>query len=180
MASAVLSAFYETLDQHLSTDIAELLEPRSGGGPPQRELQRALMLGDRAIREWAPTAVTYRSPTTPSRLEGLPQLGRPEDIEAQVVPLAKLEAQSAGVDESGVFQAVIDLVEPLEALDTESTNAGNAAELRAAGARAARVLIAASRLLGEAWALSQANETMRDLVALDGWVNRLGTRYEIS
>lgn len=143
-------------------------------------MQRALMLGDRAARDWAASAIASERPGTPNHLELLGQLGKPEDSYHELAPAARTEfdaAQSARLRD--VAHAVQDLAGVVPKLDTEASAERNGPWFRAVGTAAADVLIKAAALLGdEEFIVDQANATMADLVALAGWQNQLGPRFE--
>src|SRR5688572_12972074 len=58
MASIVASAFRDRILSALSSDGAALLDNARGSGPEYREMNRALLLADRAVREWAASAIS--------------------------------------------------------------------------------------------------------------------------
>ncbi|HMJ36665.1 MAG TPA: hypothetical protein VK501_22360 [Baekduia sp.] len=64
-------------------------------------------------------------------------------------------------------------------LDTEDDLHGNAVAFEAIGKTSASILTMAGQIhQNEEWIVDQANETLRYLIALPGWRNRLGPRYE--
>src|SRR6476469_5854372 len=79
MPSIVATAFHEAVVTDLPQEIAELIDSARGGGALYREFNRALMLSDRAVREWAASALAQAHPESKNHLEQLPQLGKPED-----------------------------------------------------------------------------------------------------
>jgi hypothetical protein len=187
MTSVVASTFRDTLAADLVDERSALLDPARGGGPEHREMNRALMLGDRAAREWAAAVLARARPGAKNRLEALDQLSRPEEAYHRLAPAVEEERKSAATDdERDLLDRLGCLAEHLQALDTEASNELNRASFEGVGQAAAEVLVAAGRAHGdddpgresdEGFALARANETLRDLVSLDGWTNRLGPRY---
>ena len=180
MASVVASSFRAHLVERLPGDQQSFVGGARGGAPERREINRALMLGDRAVREWAATAIAKRRPGAPNRFEELAAVSRPEDAYHDVEPAARAE-QTAAVspEERAVAEAVVALAEALRDIDTESDVAGNRAALELVGGAAADVLACSAEFLGGAeFAVEQGNRALRDLVDLGGWTNQLGPRFD--
>ena len=72
ISSIVISAFRDRVVQRLPAESGELLRNPVGGGPEVREVQRALMLADRAARDWLGGALAELRHGVPNRLEELP------------------------------------------------------------------------------------------------------------
>jgi hypothetical protein len=180
MASIVANAFRERVVSALSSNQAALLDPARGGGPEFREMNRALQLADRAVREWAAGAVSAQRPGDPNRFERLDQLAKPEAYGFDVRPAAEMEHKAAQTNEQrAVAQAVKRLADAVPELDTEATLEMNTPALEATAEAAADVLAAAAAVLGgDEFILAQADETLGDLVAVSGWQNQLGPRFE--
>lgn len=156
-----------------------MLDNARGSGPEFREVQRALMLADRAAREWGGGAIGAQRPTGRNHLEALNIVGRPEDHDYVTGPAADAEARAAqSPEQSAIARAVRAVAEAAQEIDTEASVAGNAPALRATAEAAADALVAAGAVLGETFIIEQANETLRDLVALPAWKNQLGPSFE--
>ena len=161
-------------------------DPPVGGGRAFREMHRALMLADRAAREWAGAAIAHIRPQAPNRLESLPVLGKPEDGYFVLQPAAEQERKAARQQrDEELAQLAYEIGEAMAALDTESTNEDNRAAYeevarKAAACRllAAGVLTANSTLHPADFVVEHANRMLLDLIALRGWTNQLGPRYE--
>jgi len=149
MASVPVHAFHDEIASSLTAGAAEMLDDARGGGPEFREMNRALMLADRAAREWAASAIASERPGAPNHLEQLGQLGKPEDAHHVLDPAARLEQTAAtSTGQCDVALPVQDLAAAVQELDTESI------------------------------IVEQANAAMADLVPLAGWHNQLGPRFE--
>jgi hypothetical protein len=180
VASVVSEAFRAGLLTALSDDEASFLHAARGSAPERREINRALMLNDRAIREWAAMAVAHERPGAPNVFEELGPIAKPEDGYHHVEPAARTEQGAAMSSTSrAVADAVREVGEALAEIDTEADVAGNRVALDASGRAAARVLVQASAVLG-AWefVVEQGNRVLADLVGLTGWANQLGPRFE--
>jgi len=180
MASVPAQAFHDEVASSLTALSAEMLDDARGGGLDSREMNRSLMLADRAAREWAASAIASERPGAPNRLEQLDQLGKPEDAHHALDPAARSErAAATSTTQRDVARAVEDLAAAVQELDTEASAVGNAPAFRAVGKAAADVLVKSAAVLGdEQFIVEQANAAMADLVALAGWENRLGPRFE--
>jgi hypothetical protein len=119
-------------------------------------------------------------PGAPNRFERLDQLGKPEDAYHELEPAARGEANAASSgEEHDVAVAVQHLANVVSELDTEATLAQNTPALREVGIAAADVLAKLAVLLGgEDFIVAHANRMLADLVALPGWANQLGPRFE--
>ena len=95
MPTIPAEAFHDRICDELSDAVAPMLDPARGGGPEFREMQRALMLADRAVRDWAPRAIGEQRPGAPNRFQQLGQLGRPEDHYHETRPAADAEVKAA-------------------------------------------------------------------------------------
>src|SRR3954470_17559482 len=112
MASIVANAFRERVVSALSPNQAALLDNARGSGPEYREMNRALLLADRAVREWAATAISDQRPGDKNRFERLGQLGKPEAYSFDVQPAASAELAVAQTDEQrAVARAVRQLAD---------------------------------------------------------------------
>jgi len=180
VSSIVAETFHDRLAAALPPASAEMLDKARGGGPDYREMHRALMLADRATREWAASAIANQRPAPANRLETLGQLGRPEDYYQEAGPAADNElAAATTAEQSAVAGSVQVLADAAGQLDTEATVAMNTPVFRVVGEAAADVLLAAGAILGgDDFVVEQANQALRALVALDGWQNQLGPRFE--
>lgn len=138
------------------------------------------MLGDRAARDWAGSAIAKARPGAPNHFEELGQLGRPEDAHLDLQSAAERERLAANSPEiRELAEAVRELAMALPDLDTEATYAVNGSTFEAVGRAAAAVLMKAGFVFGsDEWVVEQTNVTLRDLVALSGWENQLGVRFE--
>lgn len=179
MPSIVAEAFHDRIAASLPPGMAEMLDAARGSGPESREMHRALMLADRATREWAGSAIAHIRPGAPNHFEQLNQLGRPEDHHHDVRPAADIEVSAAQSREEGaIAHAVQALADAAVQLDTEATLAMNTPALRATAEAAARVLqLAGFALGGDEFIVEQANQALGALVALAGWQNQLGPRF---
>jgi hypothetical protein len=66
----------------------------------------------------------------------------------------------------------------MQEIDTEAPATMNKNAFEHVAEVAAETLLLASKHIGgDEFVTSQANQAMKDLIALDGWVNRLGPRY---
>jgi hypothetical protein len=180
MSSVVASTFRASVAAQLTEEQAELMKPARGSGPEHRETHRALMLGDRAAREWAATAVAAGQVGAPNEFESLPRLAKPEDAYHSLQPAAqRLRSGGASPEQRALGALLFDLSEALKDIDTEVSAAGNEAAFKAVATAGAGILIAASDLLGgEEFVVRQANTTLDDLVSLPEWENALGPRFE--
>jgi hypothetical protein len=180
MPSVVADAFRARLIEQLSDDHGALVDAARGAAPERREINRALMLGDRAVREWAATAIASRRPGAPNRFEELGTVARPEDAYHDLEPAAGAERNAAASPEERVTaEAVAELADALREIDTEADVAGNGSAFAAVGTAAADVLLRSAELLGgEEFVVDQANQALRDLVDLSGWTNQLGPRFD--
>jgi len=180
MSSIVASAFRDHVVSGLPPDQAALLDNARGGGPEYREMNRALLLADRAIREWAAGAISAQRPGDPNRFELLNRLGRPEDYGFDARPAADAELAAAQTPEQrDVARAVQVLADAVPELDTEASLPMNTPALRATGEAGADVLVSAAATLGgDDFIVARTNQTLADLVAVSGWQNQLGPRFE--
>jgi hypothetical protein len=96
-----------------------MLDPGRGSGPEFPEMHRALMLADRAARDWAGLAVDATRPRGVNRFEHLGQLGKPQDSYHELEPAARAEADAANTqEERDVALAVQHLASMVPNLDT--------------------------------------------------------------
>jgi hypothetical protein len=180
MPSIAAQAFRDRIAAALSPNAAQTLDQARGSGPEFRDMHRALMLADRAARDWAASAIASARAGSPNRFQRLGELGKPEDSYHELEGAARAEANAAtSNDEHELALAVQHLANVVPKLDTEDTLDGNTPAMREAGEAAADVLIKSAVLSGgEAFIVEQANRMLRDLVALAGWTNQLGPRFE--
>lgn len=180
MPSIPAHAFHDRVAASLSADSAGMLDNARGGGREFCEMHRALMLADRAARDWAGSAIASTRPGAPNRFEQLGQLGKPEDSYHDLEPAARAEAKAASSQEEyDLACAVQHLANVVPKLDTEATPAQNTPALREVGEATADVLVNSAVLLGgEGFIVEQANRMLGDLVALSGWTNQLGPRFQ--
>jgi hypothetical protein len=180
MPSIPAHAFRDRVAASLSPDAAQQLDQARGSGPAFREMHRTLMLADRAARAWAASAIASARPDTPNRFQHLGQLGKPEDSYHDLEPAARAESNAATSEhERELAVAVQHLAAVVPRLDTEDTVDGNTPAMREAAEAAADVLVKSAALVGgEAFIVEQANSMLGDLVALAGWTNQLGPRFE--
>lgn len=143
-------------------------------------MHRALMMADKAIREWAAAALAEKRPGAPNRFDLLGTLGRPEDHHSDARPAADEEVRAAQTrEEAAVARAVQSLADAVTDLDTEATLSSNTSAMRATAEAAADVLTAASAIHGgHDYVVAQTNELLHDLVSLAGWQNHLGPRFQ--
>jgi hypothetical protein len=163
LVSEVADHFREAVHQSLDAEHQELLEA-AGGTRGAGELRRALLLTDRAVRDWASRAAAHEHPgrqTAYQRLHPLtPELGR-------AVQEAAIAEQKTGLDAE--LQLIAEMVwgigERLVGIAMEASLASSQHSLNHVAVEAAEILLAAGRVLGDAsWLLSEANEMLRDLV----------------
>jgi hypothetical protein len=184
VASPVITAFHDTVLAGLPDDLQPSLRAAAGGGREPREMHRALMLATRAGRDWAGSALATLRPGDENRLERLPILDKPEDGYHQLQPAAHQERRAAlqfTPDEPALelTNAAYELGEALAELSTEASYAQNTPDFEAVGRCGGRVLLIASSVRGNPlWVVEQANEMLKDLIALRGWVNQLGPRFD--
>lgn len=111
--------FRDRVAGSLSADEAEMLDPGRGSGPEFPEMHRALMLADRAARDWAGSAIAATRPRGVNRFEHLGQLGKPQDSYHELEPAARAEADAANTqEERDVALAVQHLASMVPNLDT--------------------------------------------------------------
>jgi hypothetical protein len=118
MPSVVASTFRASVAAQLTEEQAELMKPARGTGPEHRETHRALMLGDRAAREWAATAVAAGQVGAPNEFESLPRLAKPEDAYHSLQPAAeRLRSGGASPAQRALGALLFELSEALSAID---------------------------------------------------------------
>lgn len=180
MASVVIREFRAGVAAGFDPVDAELLRNAAGGGPAQREMHRALMLADRAARRWAAEAIAERHVGVPQSLDDLPVLGKPEDGPQTLAGTASQLARGlTDPDAAAIAGEASALADAMGDLDTESDHAANATAFVSVAECSARILLAAGGVAGGAeFVVAEANEAMSDLIALDGWRNQLGPRFE--
>jgi hypothetical protein len=181
VSSVVNSAFHSAVVAGLPKGSEQLMRDQIGGGPEERELQRALMLADRAARDWLGAGIAVIRPGAPNRLEELSQLGKPEDGYFELEPAGRAERKaSTGTDDRQLAVLAEELGRDLADLDTEATVAVNKEALEAVAEKAAESLLeAADQLGGDDFVIEKANEMLADLIALRGWENQLGSRFDV-
>lgn len=119
-----------------------------------------------------------------NRLEQLPILDKPEDGYHQLQPAAHEERRAAlqfTADERvlELTNVAYELGEALAALDTEASHAENTSAFVAVGHCGGRILHIAGTVRGNPlWVVEQVNDMLENLIALRGWVNRLGPRFD--
>jgi hypothetical protein len=80
------------------------------------------MLGDRAAREWAGSAIACARPGAPNHFEELGRLGKPEDAYLDLQSATQRERHAANSPETrAVAEAVRGLAMVLPDLDTEAS-----------------------------------------------------------
>lgn len=168
MPSIPAQAFRDEVAASLTAGAGDALDDVRDGGPESGEMQCALMLGGRAAREWAASAIA--AIRLANRLEIVAQLGKPEDAEFELAPAVAGELQVSGTaEERAVLDALRGVTEAVSSLDTEASLAGNAEAFRAVGQAAAQVLVSSAVLLGgENFVVAQTNKTLAELVGLSG------------
>jgi hypothetical protein len=164
MPSIPAQAFRDEVAASLTAGAGDALDDVRGGGLEFGEMQRALMLGARAGREWAASAIA--AIRLANRVEIVAQLGEPEDAASELAPAVAGELQVSGTaEERAVLEALRGVAEAVSSLDTEASPTANAEAFRAVGRAAARVLVSAAVLLGgEDFVVAQTNKTLADLV----------------
>jgi hypothetical protein len=162
--SEIAARFHARVSSGLAAEQQESLRLPAGTGI-DRELRRGLHLTDRAVRQWAAHAAEYGRPghrTAYARLPVLqPELGRDvqraADTEKRTAPDAEREL---------IAQLVWGIGERLAGIDTDAPPLSTQPALNRMATEAAEILLAAGRVLGgPGWAIDEANEALRDLVA---------------
>jgi len=161
--SEIADYFRERVLAGLDAEHRELLVAAAGVGGA-REWRRALLLSDRAVREWAARAAADEQSGQRSAYQRLrpltPELGR-------AVQEAAVSEQKTGLDAERelIAQMVWGIGERLAAIDTEASLASSQHSLNHMAVEAAEILLGAGRVLGDPdWLLSEANEMLHDLV----------------
>jgi hypothetical protein len=163
LVSEVAGHFREAVRASLDAERQELLEA-AVGAPDSQELRRALLLSDRAVREWAARAAAHGQSGREAgyrRLRPLtPELGH-------AVQDAAIAEQRKGLDAERelIAEMVWGIGERLAGIDMEASLASSQHSLNHMAVEAAEILIAAGRVLADpSWLLSEANEMLQDLV----------------
>ena len=163
LMSEVAGHFRETVHASLDAERQELLAAAAGTGGA-RELRRALLLTDRAVREWAARAAAHEQhgrQTAYQRLHPLtPELGR-------AVQEAAIAEQKTGLDAERelIAEMAWGIGERLAGIDMEASLASSQHSLNHMAVEAAEILIAAGHVLADpGWLLSEANDMLHDLV----------------
>ena len=161
--SEVADHFRERVHASLGAEHQERLVAAAGTGPT-RELPRALLLCDRAVRVWATRAAVHEQSGRLSAYERLapltPELGR-------AVKEAAIAEQKTGLDAERdlIAEMVWGIGERLVGIDTEASLASSQHSLNHIAIQAAEILVAAGRVLADpGWLLGEANEMLKDLV----------------
>jgi len=179
-SNIVGKALHDAILRSLPADLAAQLASARGGGSATREVERALMLADRATRDWAGGAVASLR-NGPNQFETLERIGKPEHGNA-VTAAARAEASTSTEYEAAPLNAaVLALGVALAELDDLRTPAQNRSTFREVGNAAARVLTESAEFLGtdnmvaghHGFTVEQANRALEDLVALSGWTSQL-------
>lgn len=183
MPSVVNSAFRDAVATELPDSLQAELRQAVGGNPAYREMHRALALASRAASGWAGGALSVLWPKAPNQLELLGELGRPEDGYNDLQPAARAESKRALAEGNMIAIEITSTAQELgvavAGLDTEADNDGNRLEFEAVGRLGASLLVQAGRVRkNEEWVVEQANRALEFLIALPGWENRLGPRFE--
>jgi hypothetical protein len=179
MSSIVAEAFRAVLVAELPQDRAEDLRNPIGPGPGYREINRALLLADRA-KGWLGSVLARQEPGTRNRLETLGRLSRPEMGHTDLDRIGRELRHRNNPDwMQDVGRMVVELAEATSELDTERSNAQNADAFRAVSEVSARALLKLGDVRGNSEVvISEANVVLSDLVSLNGWENSLGPRFE--
>ena len=163
--SEVADHFRKRVHASLGDEQQERLVAAAGTGPT-RELPRALLLSDRAVRGWATRAAAHEQPGRLPAYERLapltPELGR-------AVKEAAVAEQKTGLDAERdlIAQMVWGIGERLVGIDTDASLASSQHSLNHMAVQAAEILVAAGRVLADpGWLLGEANEMLRDLARL--------------
>ena len=167
--SRVATAFRRQIASALSATSDETVSYPAGTGA-HREINRALLLADRAVREWAGPAIARVRPERNS-FESLPRPSTLSVARAALSGSLHAERLATGSDtkQISLVGAVDTLAHALQQLD-DVPSARDAEALDQIGAAAADVLIRSSAFLGtETFIADQTNETLHDLVAPEGW-----------
>jgi hypothetical protein len=130
------------------------------------ELRRTLHLTDRAVRQWAAQAAARQRPGRESTYARLDPL-RPETGHA--LQVAALEEQRAGVDAERelIAQMVWGIGERLAGIDPDAPPLRSQPALNQMAVEAGEILLATGRVLADpSWVVEQANEALRELVAV--------------
>ena len=136
------------------------------------------MLGDRAAREWVAGAIAALQNGAPSTLDDLPQLGKPEDFYFELDGRATQLRNATQGALRDLVTAAVTLARAVPEIHTEASNALNRAAFEATAQAAADCLLQAGNVHGDDFVVSQANETLGDLISVAGWTNQLGPRFE--
>lgn len=173
MASLVMEAFRSELAADLTADEDAIVTAAFGGGPKEREVERSIMLADRAVRRWAAGAVAEIDPAPENRLEVLEQLGKPEDGH-HADGAARLIAE-AHPDERAraVARAARDVALSLPDIDDLASNESNRQAFEVVARAAARCLLTAADIHGRGWLLAEADKAVREVAVLKGWTSQL-------
>jgi hypothetical protein len=163
LVSEVADHFREAVHASLDSEHQELLVAAAGAGG-DKELRRALLLSDRAVREWAARAAAHEQSGRQTAYQRLQQL-MPERWRA--VQEAAIAEQKTGLDAERelIAEMVWGIGERLAGIDTAASLASSQHSLNHMAVEAAEILLAAGRVLADpGWQLSEANEMLHDLV----------------
>ncbi len=163
--SDVAEHFRATVHDKLDAERRELLNRAAGDGIA-RELRRALHLTDRAVRQWAARASAHERPGHRSAYQQLAAL-RPELGHA--LQRAANAEQRLGLDARRelIAQMVWGIGERLAGIETGAPPASLQVSLNQMAVEAGEILLAAGQVLADpGWVLDEANDTLRELVAV--------------
>jgi hypothetical protein len=138
-----------------------------------------LLLADRA-KDWLGMILASKEPGTPNRLETFGRLSKPEMGSMDLDHIGRELRHRSNPDwKVDVGSMVVVLAEATSDLDTESSNAQNADAFREVAGVSAQALLKLGEVRENAEiVIDQANAVLVDLVALNGWKNSLGPRFE--
>jgi hypothetical protein len=162
--SEVANHFHEAVHAKLDAEHQGQLRAPAGTGDAN-EPRRALLLVDRAVREWAAQAAAYGQSGRKTSYERLARL-TPE--QGHAVQEAAIAEQEGGLDAERelIAQMVWGIGERLAGIDMEASLADSQHSLSHMAVEAAEILIAAGRVLTDSgWVLTQADEILRDLAS---------------
>jgi hypothetical protein len=169
MPSGVATAFRRHIASALAATSDETISYPAGTGA-RREIDRALLLSDRAVHAWAGPAIATARPER-NHFESLPSLSTLPIARTALSDALHGEKLATGADirQITLVGAVDELAHALQQLD-DVPSTRDAKTLDQIGTAAAEVLIRSSAFLGtDTFIADQANQTLHDLVAPEGW-----------
>lgn len=181
MTSVVAEAFHAALSEEVAEDQVDQLRRPVGPGPGSREINRALMLADKA-KGWIVAILALKEPRNRGRLEVVGRISRPEMGSMDLYPAGRdLRVRGNPDWKRELGSLVVDLAEAVADIDTEASNQQNEEAFERVASLSVRALLELAKVRGTEWfVVDEANATLADLVALNGWHNDLGPRFDDS